>query len=113
MSTFNPSSSGQSLEDAIQAVTGDLTAAPAASQLDSWLRLLDGTGAGAQGAILEELANLKTYIGQGDSANVSHSLHNLGQLTKKAAETAEDEELSSKLHRLGEALVAASTALPG
>ena len=110
MSRFNPASAGQSLDDAINAVKGDLTAAPAASQLDSWMRLLDGNGAGAQGAMLQEMTDLKKYIGQGDVANISHALHRLSLLTTKAAtETGVDEEISSKLRRLGEALQAAST----
>ncbi|MDB5236301.1 MAG: hypothetical protein JWR44_3294 [Hymenobacter sp.] len=113
MSRFNPASSPQILDEAIQAVTGDLTAAPATIQLDTWLRLLEGDGPGAQGAILTELTNLKNYIFQGDSANISHSLHSAGLLTAKAAETSEDPEIASKLRRLGEALVAASTSLPG
>lgn len=115
MSTFNPLSAGSSLDATIQALQGDLGADPAAaaSQLDSWLRLLDGAGAGAQGAISQELTNLKHYLGRGDGANISHSLHSLSQLTAKAAETGTDEEISGKLRRLGEALLAASTALPG
>ena len=114
MSRFNPASAGQSLDDAIRALKGDLTAPPAASQLDSWLRLLDGEGSGAQGAMLLEMTNLKNYIRQGDLANITHSLHTLGQLTTKAAaETDVDEEISSKLRRLGEALNAASTTVAG
>ena len=114
MSRFNPASAGQSLDDAIQAIQGDLTAPPAASQLDSWMRLLDGTGPGAQGALLLELTNLKNYIKQGDVANISHSLRSLGQLTTKASTEADvDEEISSKLRRLGEALLAASATVAG
>ncbi|WP_426061920.1 hypothetical protein [Hymenobacter sp. B1770] len=114
MSRFNPASSGPALDAAIDAVKGDLTAPPAASQLDSWMRLLDGTGTGAQGAMLEEMTSLKNYISKGDIANISHSLRTLGQLTTKAAtETDLDEELSSKLNRLGEALLAASTSVAG
>ncbi|MBF9220175.1 hypothetical protein [Hymenobacter ruricola] len=112
MSRFNPASANQSLDDAINAVKGGLGNAPATSQLDSWLRLLDGEGTGAQGAILTELSNLKNYVHQGDPANISHSLHSVGLLTAKAAETVSDEEIASKLRRLSEALVAASTALP-
>lgn len=94
---------------AIDAVKGDLTGPAAASQLESWMRLLDGDGTGAQGAMLTELNSLKNYIHQGDVANIAHSLHSLGQLsTKAAAEAGLDEELSSKLRRLGEALLAAS-----
>ncbi|WP_046245647.1 hypothetical protein [Hymenobacter terrenus] len=113
MSRFNPASAGPALDEAINAVKGDLTAAPAASQLDSWMRLLDGNGTGAQGAMLVEMTNLKNYISHGDIANISHSLHSLGQLTTKAAEADLDEEISSKLRRLGEALLAASTTLAG
>jgi|GEM_PF-6706506 hypothetical protein len=114
MSRFNPASSGPALDAAIEAVKGDLTAAPAASQLESWLRLLDENGTGAQGAMLIELTNLKNYISQGDLANISHSLHSLGQLTTKAATEADvDEEISSKLRRLGDALLTASTTLVG
>jgi hypothetical protein len=113
MSRFNPASSNQSLDDAINAIKGGLTEAPATQQLDSWMRLLDGTGPGGQGAMLEEMTKLKTYIGRGDQANISHSLHTIGQLTLKSADTVEDEEISSKLRRLGEALDAASTSLPG
>lgn len=114
MSRFNPASAGQSIDDAINAIKGDLTAPPAASQLDSWMRLLDGAGSGAQGAMLLELTSLKNYIRQGDLANISHSLRTLGQLTTKAAsETDVDEEISSKLRRLGEALNAASATLVG
>ena len=61
-SRFNPASAGQSIDDAILAIKGDLTAPLAASQLDSWMRLLDGGGAGAQGAMLLELTNLKKHI---------------------------------------------------
>jgi len=114
MSRFNHASAGQSLDDAIQAVKGNLTAPPAASQLDSWMRLLDGDGSGAQGTMLIELTNLKNYIRQSDVANIGHSLHSVGQLTTKAAaEAGLDEELASKLRRLGEALLAASTTLVG
>lgn len=114
MSRFNPASSGPALDAAIDAVKGDLTAAPAASQLESWMRLLDGTGSGAQGAMLEEMNNLKNYISKGDVANISHSLRSLGQLTAKTAtETDLDEELSSKLNRLGDALLAASDSVAG
>ena len=114
MSRFNPASSGPALDAAIDAVKGDLTAAPAASQLDSWMRLLDGIGTAAQGAMLTEMTNLKHYISQGDVANISHSLHSLGMLTTKASSEAEvDEEISSKLRRLGEALLAASTTVVG
>lgn len=114
MSRFNPASSGPALDAAIEAVKGDLTAPPAAIQLDSWMRLLDGDGSGAQGAMLIELSNLKNYIHQGDLANITHSLHSLGQLaTKAGSEAGLDEVLSSKLHRLGEALLAASTTLAG
>jgi hypothetical protein len=114
MSRFNPASSGPALDAAIEALQGDLTAAPAASQLNSWMRLLDENGSGAQGAMLVEMTNLKNYIGQGDLANISHSLHRLGQLTTKAATEADvDEETSSKLNRLGEALLAASTSVAG
>ncbi|ALW85568.1 hypothetical protein AUC43_10975 [Hymenobacter sedentarius] len=114
MSRFNPASSGPALDAAIQAVKGDLTAPLAASELDSWMRLLDGTGSGAQGAMLVEMTNLKAYIRHGDVANISHSLHTLGHLTTKAADdTNVDEETRSKLHRLGEALLAASTTLAG
>jgi hypothetical protein len=114
MSRFNPASSGPVLDAAIEAVKGDLTAAPAASQLDNWMRLLDGNGAGAQGAMLVEMTNLKNYISQGDLANIRHSLYSLGQLTTKAATEADlDEEISSKLRQLGEALRAASTTLVG
>ena len=114
MSTFNPLSAGSSLDATIDAVkSGFANAAPATTQLESWLRLLDGPGPGAQGAISQELSALKGYIGRGDSANISHSLQTLGHLTVKAADAGTDEEISSKLHRLGEALTAASTALPG
>lgn len=114
MSRFNPASAGQSLDDAIEALKGDLTAAPAASQLESWMRLLDGDGAGAQGAMLLDLTNLKNSIKQGDLANISHSLRSLGHLTTKAStETDVDEEISSKLRRLGEALLAASATVGG
>lgn len=115
MSTFNPLSAGSSLDATILVLQGDLDAdtAAATSQLDSWLRLLDGTGPGAQGAISQELTNLKHHLGRGDGANISHSLHTLGQLTAKAADTSTDEEIGSKLRRLSEALTAASTALPG
>lgn len=114
MSRFNPASSGPALDAAIAAIEGDLTAPPATSQLESWMRLLDGNGSGAQGAMLVEMTNLKNYIGQGDVANISHSLHSLGKLTTKAATEADvDEEISSKLNRLGEALLAASTSLVG
>ncbi|WP_375417711.1 hypothetical protein [uncultured Hymenobacter sp.] len=115
MATFNPLSAGSSLDATIQALQGDLSTdtSAATSQLESWLRLLDGTGPGAQGAISQELANLKHYIGRADSANISHSLQTLGKLTAKAADAGTDEEISSKLHRLGEALTALSTALPG
>lgn len=107
MSTFNPASAGSSLDATIEALKGSLpNLGPAASQLDSWLRLLDGTGPGAQGAIVEELTNLKHYIGRQDSANISHSLQTLGQLTTKAADAVTDEEISGKLRRLGEALTA-------
>ena len=114
MSRFNPVSAGQSIDDAILAIKGDLTAPPAASQLDSWMRLLDGGGAGAQGAMLLELTNRKKHIGQSDLANITHSLHTLGQLTTKpAGEAGVDEEMSSKLRRLGEVLHAASTPVAG
>ena len=78
------------------------------------MRLLDGGGAGAQGAMLPELTNLKRYIGQSDLANITHLLHALGQLTTKAAIEADaDEEMSSKLRRLGEVLHAASATVVG
>ena len=78
------------------------------------MRLLDGGGAGAQGAMPLELTNLKKYIGQSDLVNITHSLHTLGQLTIKAAgEDGVDEEMSSKLRRLGEALHAASATVAG
>ncbi len=110
MAVFNPLSAGSSLDATIDALKGNLATDPAAAktQLESWLRLLDGTGAGAQGAILTELDKLKAYIGRGDVANISHSLHALGQLTAKSAEAGTDEEISSKLRRLSEALQAAS-----
>ena len=64
--------------------------------------------------MLLELTNLKKYIGQSDLANITHSLHTLGQLTTKVAgEVGVDEEMSSKLRRLGEALHAASTPVAG
>jgi hypothetical protein len=114
MSRFNPASAGPALDMAIDAVKGDLTAPAAASQLDSWLRLLDGEGTGAQGAMLTELTNLKNYIRQGDVANIGHSLRSLGNLsTKASAEAGLDAELSSKLSRLGEALLAASATVAG
>ena len=115
MSVFNPLSAGSSLDATIEALKGNLgtDTAAALSQLDSWVRLLDGTGPGAQGAIAQELSQLRTYISRGDSANISHSLQTLGSLTAKAADAGPDEEISSKLRRLGEALTAASTSLPG
>lgn len=115
MSTFNPSAAGSSLDATIQALKGNLGTDPAAatSQLESWLRILDGAGSGAQGAIAQELTSLQGYLGRGDGANISHSLQTLGQLTTKAAAAGTDEEISSKLRRLGEALTAAGTALPG
>jgi hypothetical protein len=112
MSRFNHSSAGQSLDDAINAIKGDLTAAPATHQLDSWLGLLDLNGPGAQGEIFLELKNLKDYIRTSDSANLAHTLETLGQLTTKAAAEDVDEEISGKLRRLGEALTSASTSLP-
>ncbi|OGX82844.1 hypothetical protein [Hymenobacter glacialis] len=112
MSKFNPTSAGQSIDDAILAIQGDLTAPSATSQLDSWMQLLDGGGAGAQGEMLLELNNLKQYISRNDLANITHSLQALGQLTTKAASEVDvDEEISRKLRLLGEALNAASTTL--
>ena len=64
--------------------------------------------------MLVEMTNLKNCIYQGDVANITHSLHALGQLaTKAATEAGVDEEIGSKLRRLGEALNAASTTLAG
>ena len=78
------------------------------------MRLLDGGGAGAQGSMLLELTNLKKYIDQSDLANITHSLHTLGQLTTKtASEAGVDEDMSSKLRHLGEALHAASIPVAG
>lgn len=112
MSTPNSSSAGQSLDDAINAIKGDLTAAPATNQLDSWLGLLDVNGPGAQGEIFLELTNLKDYLKTNDSANIAHTLETLGQLTTKAAAEDVDEKMSSKLRQLGEALTGASSSLP-
>jgi len=111
MSRYNPASTGPALDDAINALKGDLTAAPATSQLNSWIGILNGQGEGAQGAILEELNTLKTYISRGDTANISHAMHRVAVLVNKDAETVEDDELNSKLRRLGEALLAASNTL--
>ena len=68
--------------------------------------------------MLVEMTNLKNCIYQGDMANITHSLHALGQLATKAAtraaiEAGVDEEISSKLRRLGETLNAAGTTLAG
>ena len=113
MSVFNPLSAGSSLDATIQALKGDLRTdtAAASSQLESWIRILDGTGPGAQGAISQELTNLKHYIGRGDSANINHTLQTLANLTAKAADAGTDEEISSKLRRLSEALAASGTSL--
>ena len=78
MSRFNPASARPALDAATDAVKGDLTAASAASRLDNWMRLRNGQGAGAQGAMLVEMTNLKNCIYQGDVANITHSLHALG-----------------------------------
>jgi hypothetical protein len=114
MSTFNPSSVGPALDATIDALNGGLSdVTPATIQLNSWLRILNGEGQLAQGAILTEMDNLKTYIGRNDIANISHSLHALGKLTTKAADAEADvnEEISSKLRRLSEALLNAATAV--
>ena len=64
--------------------------------------------------MLLELTNRKKYIGQSDLANITHSLHTLGQLTTKAAsEAGVDEEMSSKLRRFSQVLHAASTPVAG
>ncbi|MFD2784562.1 hypothetical protein [Hymenobacter rubripertinctus] len=112
MSNPTSSSANQSLDDAIKAVSGDLTAAPATHQIDTWIGMLDITGPGSQGEISLELKNLKDYISTNDSANIAHTLDALGQLTTKAADEDVDEEVSGKLRRLGEALTKASTSLP-
>ncbi|NVO32713.1 hypothetical protein [Hymenobacter lapidiphilus] len=113
MSTSNnPSSAGQSLDDAINAVKGGLTAAPAANQIDSWIGMLDLNGPGSQGEIALELKNLKDYISSNDSANIAHTLDALGQLATRAADEDVDEEIRTKLLQLGETLTGASTSLP-
>ena len=112
MSDLTSTSAGQSLDEAIKAVTGDLTAASATNQIDSWIGQLNLTGPGSQGEIALELKNLKDYISTNDSANIAHTLDALGQLTTKAADEDVAEDVSQKLRQLGQALVSASTSLP-
>ncbi|WP_019948135.1 hypothetical protein [Hymenobacter aerophilus] len=112
MSDSTSYAAGEALNDAIQAVTGDLTAAPATDQIDSWIGQLSLNGPGAQGKIALELQNLKDYLSTNDSANIAHTLDALGQLTTKAADEDVDEDISGKLRQLGAALTAASTSLP-
>ncbi|SDX64444.1 hypothetical protein [Hymenobacter psychrophilus] len=112
MSDSTSYAASEALNDAIKAVTGDLTAAPATNQIDSWIGQLDLTGPGSQGEIALELKNLKDYISTNDSANIAHTLDALGQLTTKAADEDVAEDVSRKLRQLGQALTAASTSLP-
>lgn len=112
MSDLTANSAAQSLDEAIKAVTGDLTAAPATNHIDSWIGQLSLTGPGAQGKIALELKNLKDYLSTNDSANIAHTLDALGQLTTKAADEDVAEDVSRKLRQLGQALTNASTSLP-
>ncbi|QNE39835.1 hypothetical protein F1C16_09840 [Hymenobacter sp. NBH84] len=113
MSTSNPTSANSSLIDTLQVLRGgDLTAPAALSQLESWTQMINIGGPGAQGDIFLELQNLQKYIASSDSANISHTLQQLGLLTTKAAEEDVTEEVSDLLRQLGEVLTAASTSLP-
>ena len=112
MSDSTSYAAAQSLDEAINAIQGDLTAAPAINQIDSWIGQLDLTGPGSQGEIALELKNLKDYLSTNDSANIAHTLDALGQLTTKAADEDVAEDVSRKLRQLGQALTNASTSLP-
>ncbi|QDA61192.1 hypothetical protein [Hymenobacter jejuensis] len=111
MNSSTPTGSDQ-LKATLSALSGGLdgAAAVAGSNLDGWIQILQDSDNVALTDIAHELENLQGYLRGGDRAQISSSLHTLGQHTANAASAAEGDTVE-KLHQLGQALTSAANQL--